>query len=175
MNFPHLLHEIRVDCSISSTVNGRWLQYGHATSFGRPLTTMSSTSCHTIRASSSTARILSFRPLRTLNRKKHRPVRSTRRAPIRADAADRCPRPTPGQGQPPISPRPASRARASWRDRRGVTRRPAEPAPAEPLASAPGGSSSTANRPTASGPPAPAPPAPAPPPQPAQPREFSWT
>lgn len=44
---------------------------------------MSSTSCHTIRASSSTARILSFRPLRTPNRKKHRRARSTHRAPIR--------------------------------------------------------------------------------------------
>lgn len=57
---------------------------------------MSSTSCHTIRASSSTARILSFRPLRTPNRKKHRQVRSTHRAPIRcrccARRAGRSPR-----------------------------------------------------------------------------------
>lgn len=90
MYFPHLLQEIRVDCSISSIVKGRWLQCGHATSLGRPLTTMSSTSCHTIRASSSTSRVLSFRPLRTPNRKKHRQVRSTHRAPIRCRCEGRC-------------------------------------------------------------------------------------
>src|SRR5688572_1753089 len=64
MNFLHLLHEIRVELSISSIVSGRWLQYGQPTSFGRPLTTISSTSCHAISASSSTQRVLSFRPLR---------------------------------------------------------------------------------------------------------------
>src|SRR5262249_29297873 len=46
MNLPHLLHEIRVELSTSSMVSGRWLQYGHPTSFGRPAITMSSTSCH---------------------------------------------------------------------------------------------------------------------------------